>query len=206
MDASRLSALLVSHICHDLASPANALSMMWEARQDPEMTEQADQVITQSAAALEQKLVFLRYALGSVGLQNGEADLQEIKKLTSDFLRQHKIETDWRAGETPLTFGQARLLMNMAMIAGSTLGRGGVLVAAAERDGEKLVLKATGGGARLRVGDALISALQGNEPEGGWNARNVQPYFTRMIAAELGGALSFEHNDEKVEISTRIDA
>ena len=203
MDASKLSALLVSHICHDLSSPASSISMMLEARKDPDMAKQAEDIIVKSAAALEHKVTFLRYALGSVGLQEGEADPNELASLTRNFLSHHKLETAWNV-EAPLSFGQARLLMNMAMIASSTLSRGGKMTLSAASEGDGVILTVHGEGPRVRVGDVLLSALQGNEPEGGWNARNVQPYFTRMIAADLGGALSFEHDDAKVELTSRV--
>ena len=206
MDASRLSALLVSHICHDLASPASSISMMLEARKDPDMAEQAEDIITKSAAALEHKVTFLRYALGSVGIQDGGADTHEVQKLTSNFLRHHKIETKWTISDTPLSFQQARLLMNMAMIVASTLSRGGTVNVDAKPDGEGVVLKVSGDSTKVRINEALTSALQGNEPDGGWNARNIQPYFTRTIAAEMGGALSFEHTNTSVEISCRTNA
>lgn len=204
MEASKLAALLVSHICHDLSSPASSISMMLEARSDPDMAEQADDIIVKSSAALEHKVTFLRYALGSVGIQEGQADLHEVKRLTTSFLKHHKVETDWKTEGAELSFQQARLLMNMAVIVSSTLTRGGQLLIEANDDGGAATLRITGNGKKIRVNEATLASLQGQEPEGGWNARTIQPYFTRLIAADMGAALSFAPGDESVEMSCRV--
>lgn len=185
MDAAKLAALVSSRICHDLVSPVSSLSMVLGALSDPDMGAQAESVIGSAAKSIEQKLTFLRYAMGSVGLQAGAADMHEARGLIDGYLSGYKSEMDWKV-TAPLSYAQSRLLMNMVMLAIAGMARGGVITVDAQANGSDIVLSVVGEGKRAGLSNDLKMSLNGQEPEGGWQAKIIQPYFARLIAAELG--------------------
>ena len=203
MDAAKLAALVSSRICHDLVSPVSSLSMVLGALNDPDMGSQAESVIGSAAKSIEQKLTFLRYAMGSVGLQSGAADMHEAKGLIDGYLSGYKSELDWKV-TAPLSYAQTRLLMNMVMLAAAGMARGGVISADAQVDGGNIALDVVGVGKRAGLSNDLKMSLNGQEPEGGWQAKIIQPYFARLIAAELGGEIALEEaaiSDEQSQIT-----
>ncbi|MEM8920057.1 MAG: histidine phosphotransferase family protein, partial [Pseudomonadota bacterium] len=172
MEASKLAALLASRICHDLVSPVSSLTTGVDLLNDEMgMRDQAEQLLRSGVETTTSKLTFLRYAFGSVGLQEGAADLHDAKELFSSYFNDLKADLDWRVGGDPLSFGEVRLLMNLAIIVGEGLAWGGTVAVSAEREGDTRVLMARGEADRVDLKAAVSSALAGDEPEGGWTAR-----------------------------------
>ncbi len=128
MEASKLAALLASHICHELVSPVSSFKLVQDSLNDPDMREYVEDLIRSSSETLEYKLTFLRYALGSVGMQDGYADLNEARTLCLNYMKGYRSELQW--GNTPeiTSFAQVRLVMNMMMIVSAAMPRGGDVV------------------------------------------------------------------------------
>ena len=164
------------------------------------MAAQAEALVEKSAKSMEHQLTFLRYAFGSVGLQDGEADQHEVTRLLTEYAALNKCQVEWSGDAQTLTLKQSRLLMNMAMIGMTTVPRGGVLTLSTVAEGEKLKLNVTAKGDRINVRDEVLQVFAGQEPEGGWTAKNVQPYLARMIATELGGDLLLDKSDDAVQV------
>lgn len=201
MEASKLAALLASHICHELVSPVSSFKLVQDSLNDPDMREYVEDLIRSSSLTLEYKLTFLRYALGSVGMQNGYADLHEARGLSQNYMKGFRADLEW--GETPeiTNFAQVRLVMNMMMIASAAMPRGGLVTISSEKVGDRVLLKVDGKGPRVLLNQERKDALNGVEPEGGWIAKTIQPYFARVCAQELDTII--ELSDGEGEISLR---
>jgi len=199
MEASKLAALLASHICHELVSPVSSFKLVQDSLNDPDMREYVEDLIRSSSETLEYKLTFLRYALGSVGMQDGYADLNEARTLCLNYMKGYRSELQW--GNTPeiTSFAQVRLVMNMMMIVSAAMPRGGDVVISSEKVGDKVVLKVEGKGPRVLLNQERRDALNGVEPEGGWIAKVIQPYFARECAREV--ETSIEMTEAEGEIS-----
>ncbi len=204
MEASKLAALLASHICHELVSPVSSFKLVQDSLGDPDMRDHAEELIKSSSATLEYKLTFLRYAFGSIGLQAGYADLNEAKELCTNYMRGFRADLDWQVGTEVTTYNQVRLLMNMLLITVSGMPRGGMITLSSVPMGDKVMLRASGQGPRARVNDQMLSALNGKEPEGGWMAKVIQPYFTKVIAEELNANVEIELAEDKIELKTTV--
>ena len=207
LDAPTLAALMCSRLCHDLVAPVSAVKNALEVYNDPSMPdsrEQALKVIDQAAASAAAKLEFLRIAFGAAGLGDHSADPDEAGRVAERFFAAMKPELQWRTSslQPPLTF--VRLMYNLALIALDALPRGGVVeVDLAEKDGYmEATVKSTGPKAAMRP--TTMAALRGELPEGGYDGRSVQQYFTGVVAASIGADLSAREGTDVVELIARL--
>jgi histidine phosphotransferase ChpT len=192
MKAADLASLLCSRLCHDLMSPVGALNNGIELladEQDPEMREKCLELLADSARASANKLKFFRLAFGAAGGFGEEIDTLEAQAaLEGVFGPEKRIELGWMVAGDKLPKGAAKLLLNLALLAGDALVRGGRLdVGAENRDGEvELVIRAEG--PRILLDPALRETLATGgggtvEPRaaGAWLAHN--------LAVEAGGSI-----------------
>ncbi|ACT57846.1 histidine phosphotransferase family protein [Hirschia baltica] len=200
MEASKLAALLASHICHELVSPVSSFKLVQDSLNDPDMREYVEDLIRSSSETLEYKLTFLRYALGSVGMQDGYADLHEARSLCQNYMKGFRADLEWNDTPEITNFAQVRLVMNMMMIATSAMPRGGMISVTSEKVGDKVILKVEGKGPRVVLNEERRDSLNGVEPEGGWIAKNIQPYFARECAREIGAIIELATAEEEISL------
>ena len=192
MNAVDLASLLCSRLCHDLMSPVGALNNGIELladETDPDMREKCLELLADSARASANKLKFFRLAFGAAGGFGEEIDTLEAQAaLEGVFGPEKRIELGWMVAGDKLPKGAAKLLLNLALLAGDALVRGGRLdVGAENRDGEvELVIRAEG--PRILLDPALRETLATGgggtvEPRaaGAWLAHN--------LAVEAGGSI-----------------
>ena len=202
LDPNRLAAYLASKICHDLVSPvgaaASALDFMADASA-ADMREQAEQLLVSSTNRTLNRLQFLRYAFGSMGMSHGGADLHEAKSIVEGYVDTHKGNVIWDIRTTEsLSYSQLRVMMNIVMLGLACLSRDGDLeISIYNGNGVEIALRASG--RRAKMAPDVRAALTGAEPEDGWDPRTIQPYFTISIIEEVGGKFSFETGEEEVK-------
>ncbi len=201
IDSALLSAYVASRICHDLVSPVssitNALDMI-DSPTDPDMRQMAQDLLQDGAKSASVRLQFLRYAFGSVGLSDGTADIHEAKTITEAFVATHKPSVAWDIETDHLSFSHVRLMMNLVLIGVESLPRGGVIHVRVRNEQAGMTITVTAKGTRARLRDDTRFALAGETPTGGWEARNIQPLFAKMIAEGLGAELTAAQNEEEI--------
>ena len=137
MDPVDLASLLCSRLCHDLMSPVGALNNGIELladETDPEMREKCLELLADSARASANKLKFFRLAFGAAGGFGEEIDTHEAQAaLEGLFGAERRIELGWVVGDDKLPKAAVKVLLNLALIAGDALVRGGRLDVGAER-------------------------------------------------------------------------
>ena len=125
------ASLLCSRLCHDLMSPVGALNNGIELladETDPEMREKCLELLADSARASANKLKFFRLAFGAAGGFGEVVDTREAEiALEGLFGPERKIELGWAVSEEKLPKDAVKLLLNLAMLAGDALVRGGRL-------------------------------------------------------------------------------
>ncbi len=201
MEASKLAALVASHICHELVSPVSSFKLVQDSLNDPDMREHVQELIRSASETVEYKLTFLRYALGSVGMQDGYADLHEARGLCQNYMKGFRADLTW--GETPeiTSYAQVRLAMNMMMIASSSMPKGGMIEILSEKVGDRVVLKVEGNGPRILFNEDRQNSFNGKEPESGWTAKVIQPYFARVCAEEIDTKIEFSMSESKISLT-----
>src|SRR6187397_898456 len=153
MKSYEFASLLCSRLCHDLLSPVGALNNGLELmadEQDPEMRERCLELLNESARASANKLKFFRLAFGAAGGFGDQIDTREAKiALEGLFGADKRVELGWMVEDDELSKGAVKLLLNLALIAGDALVRGGRLDVGVESDGEAIELVIRGEGPRV---------------------------------------------------------
>ena len=193
MNPVDLASLLCSRLCHDLMSPVGALNNGIELladEQDPDMREKCLELLADSARASANKLKFFRLAFGAAGGFGEEIDTAEAQAaLEGVFGPERRIELGWVVSEGKLPKGAVKLLLNLALLAGDALVRGGRLDVGAEaRDGViELVIRADG--PRILLDPALRETLAQGANGGAVEPRAAGAWLAHNLAAEAGGAV-----------------
>lgn len=202
MNAVDLASLLCSRLCHDLMSPVGALNNGIELladEQDPEMREKCLELLADSARASANKLKFFRLAFGAAGGFGEEIDTHEAQaSLEGVFGPERRIELGWMVAGDKLPKGAAKLLLNLALLAGDALVRGGRLdVGAENRDGEvELVIRAEG--PRILLDPALRETLSTGSSSGTVEPRAAGAWLAYSLAAEAGGSIQLSDPGDDV--------
>ena len=194
MNAVDLASLLCSRLCHDLMSPVGALNNGIELmadEQDPEMRERCVELLADSARATANKLKFFRLAFGAGGGFSEAIDANEAKiALEGIFGPERRIELGWMVADEKLSKGAMKLLLNLALIAGDALVRGGRLDVGAESTGQGLEIAIRGEGPRVMLDAGLRDLLTGGAPDDGQiEPRAAGAWLAQALAKEAGGAI-----------------
>jgi len=201
IEPSRLAAFIASRICHDLVSPVASVNSALELLQDPgdaEMKAEAQKLLENGAEAAAARIQLLRYAFGSAGLSNTGADRHEVKQIVEGFMKSYKPSVDWDIQSEQFSYGHARILMNLVIMATAAVPRGGVVALKVHDVGNTITVTASGRGPRAKLSDFTRSAIDGGTPEEGWSARTIQPLFAKMVIDDLGGKLAAVEAEENI--------
>ena len=194
MNATDLASLLCSRLCHDLLSPVGALNNGLELladEQDPAMRERCMELLAESALASANKLKFFRLAFGAAGGFGEEIDTREAHAALGGLYGPEKrIELGWMVPDDKLPKGAVKLLLNLAMIAGDALVRGGRLDVGGEREDDgaiELVIRAEG--PRILLDPRLRETIARGEADGGVEPRAAGAWLAHSLAVEAGGTI-----------------
>jgi histidine phosphotransferase ChpT len=192
VNAVDLASLLCSRLCHDLMSPVGALNNGIELlgdETDPEMREKCLQLLADSARASANKLKFFRLAFGAGGGFGEEIDTGEAQAaLEGLFGAEGRVELGWVVESDKLPKGAVKLLLNLALLAGDALVRGGRLDVGAERTGGSIELAVRAEGPRILL-DPVLRETLATGGGGSVEPRAAGAWLAHSLAAEGGGSL-----------------
>ena len=205
MNAVDLASLLCSRLCHDLMSPVGALNNGIELladEQDPEMRVQCLELLGDSARATANKLKFFRLAFGAGGGFAEAIDANEAKAaLQGIFGAERRIELGWMVADEKLSKGAMKLLLNLALIAGDALVRGGRLDIGTETTRLGLEIAIRGEGPRVMLDAGLREMLSNGAQEGAEiEPRVAGAWLAQALAREAGGSIQLSEPSPEVLI------
>src|SRR5690242_17678428 len=199
MNPVDLASLLCSRLCHDLMSPVGALNNGIELladETDPEMRDKCLELLADSARASANKLKFFRLAFGAAGGFGEEIDTHEAEAaLEGVFGAERRIELGWMVAGDKLPKGVAKLLLNLALLAGDALVRGGRLDVGAETRDEEIELVIRAEGPRILLDPALRETLLKGSSGGSVEPRAAGAWLAHSLAAEGGGSIMISDPD-----------
>lgn len=207
MESSKLASYVASRICHDIASPLTPLmqscEMLFDDSMGAAMKAEGEKTLKHAIATLEAKLRFLRFAIGSQAINDGPANTNEMRDLFQKlFALNSKVELEWRMDTHRISNRQMRVLMNMTLMMIDPAHKGVCRVTSRE-EGDQLVLDVEAVGPLANLKQEVQDALAGREPQGGWGGGAVQPYFTRLLAEEIGFVLESRSPQGAAGLSAR---
>jgi histidine phosphotransferase ChpT len=204
-DPLELAALLCSRVCHDLISPVgaivNGLEVM-EDNADEETQTFALELIKKSTASASARLQFCRLAFGAAGSAGAQIDTGDAESVARGFLEDGKTKLDWSVPRVLLAKNRVKLLLNLLIIAGQAIPRGGNLSVQADGDGDTMGFRITANGPNSRVPGPAAAILDGTS-EHAIDAHAVQPYYAGLLAKSCGLALSLAAEGENIVLSAR---
>jgi histidine phosphotransferase ChpT len=189
LKATDLAAMLCSRVCHDLINPVGAIGNGLEVLADPSQSAMADgaqELIANSAKQARAKLEFARLAYGASSTAGTDFDTRECERVARLLFEIEKADLDWQVPLILLPKHKAKLLMNMLLIASMAVPRGGVVTAKVEGPaGAEVFTFTSKSDPEKRQKTLMPSGAEGllsGAPEGGVDARGIQPFYTGVLA------------------------
>jgi histidine phosphotransferase ChpT len=208
MNPVDLASLLCSRLCHDLMSPVGALNNGIELladETDPEMREKCLELLADSARASANKLKFFRLAFGAAGGFGEEIDTHEAEvALAGLFGPERRIELGWVVEDDKLPKDAVKLILNLAMIAGDALVRGGRLDVGAERRHDEIELAVRAEGVRILLDPVLRETLSNGGGER-VEPRAAGAWLSHQLVADAGGTIQLsDPSSDTLMIGARL--
>lgn len=195
------ASLLCSRLCHDLLSPVGALNNGLELladEQDPDMRARCMALLADSARASANKLKFFRLAFGAAGGFGEVIDTREAQgALEGLFTDNKRLTVNWLVEDPTLPKAAIKVLLNLALIAGDALVRGGQLDIGAEDNGAQVEIVIRAEGPRIVLDDELRNALTGASRDA-ITPRAAAAHLVDLLVQEGGGQLQVSPPDAEV--------
>jgi histidine phosphotransferase ChpT len=207
LGALDLAALLCSRVCHDLISPVGAIVNgleVLEEDKDEETKEFALDLIKKSAQQASAKLQFCRLAFGAAGSAGAQIDLGDAEKAARGLFADNKTTMVRNLPRALVAKNQAKLLLNLVLIAMGAIPRGGSLTVDPVMQGDAAVqgFRLTASGTNARLNQTTSDLLAGS-PDQPVDAHAVQPFYAGLLARDCGLAITTGGEGETVVLTAR---
>ncbi|MEN8197939.1 MAG: histidine phosphotransferase family protein, partial [Pseudomonadota bacterium] len=205
----RVVQLLASRLCHDLVGPVGAINNGLELAGEfgSEMDAEVTELVGTSAKHVSERLQFFRVAFG---LASGAVRTAgEARALLTPAVVGEKSTLHWdyggSAGALPLTDNGVKLLLNLTMIAGEALPRGGEVTLTLEEEGDQRRLTVTAAGTGAAVDPRTVEAIQTKVGVESLTPRTAQGYFVALLADAAGATIDIVSDDvDKVSLQANL--
>jgi histidine phosphotransferase ChpT len=204
-----LAALLCSRVCHDVISPVGAIVNgleVLEDEKDGEMREVAMELIKKSAASASARLQFCRLAFGAAGSLGASIDTGDAESVTRGLIVNDRTSLVWNATRQFAAKNKVKLLLNLCLIALSTIPRGGTVTVDLSGQDEKLAMKVQTKGTNARLASGVADLVAGRPENGAVDAHGIQPYFAGLVARECAMEVAITVEADSVIFEARPTA
>lgn len=191
MKSHEFASLLCSRLCHDLLSPVGALNNGIELladEHDPVMREQCMDLLADSSRTSANKLKFFRLAFGAAGGFGEAVDTGEAREAIDGlFGIDGRIAIDWMIAERTMDKTALKVLLNLVLIGGDALVRGGNLAIGAERHEGSMEIVVRAEGPRIAIDPEIVRTLSGEADEDKLAPRAAAAWLVHALAVESNG-------------------
>ena len=205
LESLDLAALLCSRVCHDLISPVGAVVNGIEVMEDDadEQTKAfAVELIKKSATTASARLQFCRIAFGAAGSAGASIDTGDAESVARGMMEDEKTRITWNLPRVLLPKNRVKLLLNLLLLAGGTIPRGGSLALEAIGEGDAMGFKITSTGLNARIAQAVPTLVAG-EAENPIDAHAIQPFYTGLLARTCGMTVTLAPEGESIVLTAR---
>jgi histidine phosphotransferase ChpT len=205
LESLDLAALLCSRVCHDLISPVGAVVNGIEVMEDDadEQTKAfAVELIKKSATTASARLQFCRIAFGAAGSAGASIDTGDAEGVARGMMEDDKTRITWNLPRVLLPKNRVKLLLNLLLLAGGTIPRGGSLALEPIGEGDTMGFKITSTGLNARIAQA-VPALVAGEAENPIDAHAIQPFYTGLLARACGMTVTLAPEGESIVLTAR---
>ena len=165
----------------------------------------ADQIQADAAAALKKIPEVQGAGAGQLYLTPEMARVLEVaEKAAKDFASaEKKTEVSWHGPRAIIAKNRVKLLLNLFLVAYSSIPRGGSLDVTLENPETDACFKITAKGRMLRVPSKYAELLAGQVDEA-IDAHSIQPYYTVLLADECGMHLDTVQGEGEIVFSATV--
>ncbi|RXF75379.1 histidine phosphotransferase ChpT [Hansschlegelia zhihuaiae] len=206
LDGLDLAALVASRVCHDVISPVGAIVNgleILEDEKDEGMRGFAFDLIKKSAAQASARLQFCRIAFGAAGSAAAQLDLGDAEQVARGFVEDQKTKLVWETPRQLLAKNKVKLLLNLVLVAATTIPRGGEIRVTSAGEGDATEFELTTTGPSARVPANVLDLLAGRAPEDRVDAHVIQPFYAGLVARAAGMSVTIESEVEGEKVVTR---
>lgn len=205
VSAPDLAALLASKLCHDIISPVGAVQSGLELLDEMPGDEESMALVRNSTKSAVAKLQFARIAYGASGSSAAQIDLGDARQVAEGLMGFERATLSWTGERAYVAKNIAKLILNLVVIANASVPRGRevrVDIARLEPSPE-ITVQAIG--TPLRV-PAKFRALLAGEIADPIDAHGVQPYYTLLLAQELGLDVTMTQSEDTATFTVAAKA
>ena len=199
-----LAALLCSRVCHDLISPVgaviNGLEVL-EDENDEETKTFALDLIKKSARQASARLQFCRLAFGAAGSAGAAIDLGNAETVARGLIEDDKTKIQWNLPRALLPKNQVKLLLNLLILAGQIIPRGGTLRVDSHGEGEPQGFRITIAGLNARIPQAMPGLVSGEIESAAIDAHAIQPFYTGLLARTCGLSVNLASEGQEIVLT-----
>ncbi len=206
IDPLELAALVASRVCHDIISPVGAIVNgleVLEEEKDESMREFAQDLVQKSARQASAKLQFSRLAFGASGGVGAELDMADAGRVAAALMEREKAELVWQVKAGLLPKAEAKLLMNLLIIALNSVARGGTITVTAEREDGETVMRVVAEGDRAKLPAGVKEVIAEGALPNPLDAHAVQPLYAALLAKEAKMAVTATQEENRVVLGAR---
>jgi histidine phosphotransferase ChpT len=148
-------------------------------------------------------LQFCRIAFGAAGSAGAQIDLGDAESIARGFLEDEKTKLTWSLPRALLAKNRVKLLLNMLLIAGQSIPRGGTLTVDPIGAGDTMGFKVSAAGTNAKVPPNVPPLLTGESGAEGLDAHRIQPYYAGLLAKACGIKAAIEMVGETVVVTAQ---
>jgi len=160
-------------------------------------------LITKSAATASAKLQFCRIAFGAAGSAGAQIDLGDAETIARGFLEDDKTKLAWNLPRALLAKNRVKLLLNMLLIAGQTIPRGGKLTVDPIGSGDAMGFKVRAAGTNAKIPPGVPPLLSGDGGAEALDAHRIQPFYAGLLAKASGVTAAIAMDGEAVVVTAQ---
>jgi len=201
-----LAALLCSRVCHDLINPVGAVINgveLIEDDADEQTRTLALGLIKKSATTASARLQFCRIAFGAAGSAGASIDTGDAEGVARGMMEDEKVKIAWKLPRVLLAKNRVKLLLNMLLLAGGTIPRGGTIAVEPIGEGDALSFKITTAGLNARIPPAVPGLVAGDNGGAAIDGHAIQPFYAGLLARACGMAITLAAEGEGVVLTAK---
>lgn len=210
MKSYEFASLLCSRLCHDLLSPVGALNNGIELlvdEHDPDMRARCLELLGESARASANKLKFFRLAFGAAGGFADDVDTREARvAIEGLFGGDGRIQLGWMVDQPTMSKSALKVLLNLVLLAGDALVRGGRLDVGAEKHGNGVEIVVRAEGPRIVLDPELKKVLLGQTDEASIAPRAAAAWLVHCVVSDAGGEVQVADEENMLLLGAALPA
>ena len=160
-------------------------------------------LVQKSARQASAKLQFSRLAFGASGGAGAEIDMADAGRCANALMEREKAELDWQVTAGLLPKAEAKLLLNLLIIALNSVARGGRITVTAEREAGETVMRVVAEGDRAKLPAGVREVIAEGAMPNPLDAHAVQPLYAALLAKEARMGVTATQEENRVVLGAR---